>query len=90
MAFVDRADAVLAKIRAELALPMADRESAATDGELQFALDRVEQMKKEVLTGLPPTHLRYPELGRMIVDSWKLPSLLGSAITALECEYRSM
>ena len=31
MAFADRADAVLARIREELALPMSDRESAATD-----------------------------------------------------------
>ncbi len=91
MAFADRADAVLARIRAELAVPMSARESAATDMELQFALDRVEKMKKEVLTGLPPTRLRYyPELGRMIVDAWKLGSSLGNAISAVEHEYREL
>src|SRR6266478_3014899 len=91
MEFADRADAVLVRIRAELAVPMSARESAATDMELQHALDRVDEMKREVLTGrLPPARLRYPTLGRMIIDSWKLGSSLGNAISAVEHEYRDL
>jgi len=91
MAFADRADAVLVRIRAELAVPMGARESAATDMELQLALDKVDEMKKEVLMGrLPSAHLRYPTLGRMIIDSWKLGSSLGNAISAVEHEYRDL
>ena len=91
MPFADRADAVLARIREELALPMSDRESAATDMQLHFALDKVDEMKKQVLTGtLPPARLRYPHLGRMIIDSWKLGSSLGNAVSAVEHEYREL
>ena len=91
MAFADRADAVLVRIRAELAVPMSARESAATDMELQLALDKVDEMKKEVLTGkLPPARLRYPTLVRMIIDSWKLGSSLGNAISVVEHEYRDL
>jgi len=91
MAFADRADAVLVRIRAELAVPMAARESAATDMQLQLALDKVDEMKKDVLTGrLPPAHLRYSTLGRMIIDSWKLGCSLGNAISAVEHEYRDL
>jgi len=46
-------------------------------------------MKQEVTTGrLPPRQLRYPELGRAIVDGWKLGSSPGSALIELEDEYR--
>jgi hypothetical protein len=91
MAFTDRADEVLAKLRTEMAQPVSMRRSGAADAQLRFALDKVEQMKREVVEGtLPPRHLRYQELGRAIVDGWALGSPVGAAVIELEKEYRSI
>ncbi len=49
-------------------------------------------MEEEVLTGtLPPKGIRrYGEMGQFIVDSWALGSPLGTAVIALENEYRAL
>jgi hypothetical protein len=59
LAFPDRADDVIIMLRSELAQSLPKRQSGAGDAQLRFALQRVEQMKKEVMTGrLLPRHLK--------------------------------
>jgi len=91
MEFVKRADEVLAELRAELAKPLSARKSGAADDQLRFALNKVEQMKREVLEKkLPPRNVRYSELGRAVIDGWELGSPVGAALVKLENEYRAL
>lgn len=91
MAFVDRATDVLSRLRAELSLPLSSRRTGASGAQLQFAAQRIADMKREVESGtLPAKKFRYPDLGRAIVDGWALGSPLGMAVIELENECRAL
>ncbi|HZP40483.1 MAG TPA: hypothetical protein VFD84_03120 [Candidatus Binatia bacterium] len=86
--FVEHADRALALVRAELRRPKGDRTSRASDADLNYALRRIEEMRRRALDRtLPERGARYPVLTRLVVDHWRLAGEIGRAIVALEEEY---
>jgi hypothetical protein len=89
--FSQCADDLLRRIDNELAIAVAHRRTGANDGDLQFASNYVKEMKRAVVEGpLPAKTLRHPELSRMVLDHWVLPSELGSKLTELETWYTGL
>ena len=90
-AFIELADQVLALIREEFARSKNDRVSRASDADLNYALRRVEEMRRRALDRtLPERSARYPVLSRLIIDHWRLGGELGTAIVELEQRYEKI
>lgn len=90
-AFVELADQVLALVRQELSRPKNERSSRASDADLNYALRRIEEMRRRAIDRtLPERAARYPVLSRLIIDHWRLGGDLGSAIVELEERYEKL
>ena len=86
--FIVRADALLDRIRSELARDMKARTPNVSDSELMFMHNEIAKMKGDVeQDSLPPRERRLRGLGHMVVDQWPLGSDLGNAISELEQLY---
>ena len=86
--FIVRADKLLDRIRSELARDVEARIPDVSDGELEFALNQITEMKEHVEHGyLPPRESRLRGLGHMIIDQWPIGTELGGAISEIERAY---
>lgn len=86
--FIDRADALLDRIRSELARDEKDRTPDVSDSELESMFNEITEMKENVeQDSLPPRERRLRGLGHMVIDQWPLGTDLGGAISELEQLY---
>lgn len=88
-ALIDRIDALVATVEAELALAPSVRTSGADDAQLALARDALKNMKRSIESGSRPSRVdSYPNLGRMVTDSWNFMSPLGRDLVEVEQLYR--
>jgi hypothetical protein len=88
MSLQERIDAVIESLKAERELAPSVRTSRADDDQLDFAIELMMGIQKRLAASEPPSGLfSYPNLARMVTDSWNLLSPLSGELVELERLY---